>query len=180
MNTAFLLTDFCHELKTALPESTAAQRKLWAAKILEQQLNLKDLAPLLEAPRTVATRFLWLLSELGTLNPEWLHQELPHLLALSQQLELPEAQTALATWWQIAGVPEANEAQAIDLLFGWLRSATTTATIKSRALMVLEKLAIKHPDLRNELQHCLHEEVQRNGSSFEKRALKTIATLQHD
>lgn len=173
---AFSYDDFYSELEFSLPKSTEEQRQTWAATIIEQDLDLRDLSRLLFCEKKVATRFLWMLSGIGMKSQSKLFEALPFLLELSGKLE-PAYQTAFANYWLIAGVPPENEAQAIDLSFQWLMNPGITVTIKSRALFVLFKLTKKYPELKNELVLCLEDQLDKHSKDFRKRALKVLNEL---
>ncbi len=149
---------------------------MWATTIVEKDIDIKYLSKLLKSEQKIATRFLWLLSEIGVANPNKLFCELPFLLDLSDQLN-PAYKTSFATLWLITGVPSENEGRAIDLLFQWLLSSDTNVTIKSRSLLVLFKLTKKYPGLKNELRLCLKEQVDKHSIDFEKRATKILNNI---
>lgn len=172
----FSYADFYHELEYFLPKSTEEQRQTWAATIINQDLDLKDLSRLLFCEKKVATRFLWMLSGIGMKKSGKLFEVLPYLLELSTELN-PAYQTAFANYWLIAGVPPENEAQAIDLSFQWLMDPGITVTIKSRALFVLFRLTEKYPELKNELTLCLEDQMDKHSKDFRKRALKVLHEL---
>ena len=172
----FSYADFYSELEYFLPKSTEEQRQTWAATIINQDLDLKDLSRLLFCEKKVATRFLWMLSGIGMKKSGKLFEVLPYLLELSTELN-PAYQTAFANYWLIAGVPPENEAQAIDLSFQWLMDPGITVTIKSRALFVLFKLREKYPELKNELILCLEDQMDKHSKDFRKRALKVLNEL---
>ncbi len=177
MNVNFSNTEFYRELESSLPASTGKQRKMWAATIVENNIAIKDLSKLLKCEQKIASRFLWLLSDIGILNPNKLLNELPFLLDLCEQL-YPTYKTSFASFWLYAGVPPENEGRAIDLLFQWLLSADTNVTIKSRSLWVLVKLTKKYPELKNELKFCLEDQKDKHTNDFEKRANKILAALE--
>jgi hypothetical protein len=176
MPESFSYDDFYHELEYFLPKSTEEQRQTWAATIINQDLDLKDLSRLLFCEQKVATRFLWMLSGIGMKKSAKLFEVLPYLLELSTELN-PAYQTAFANYWLIAGVPPENEAQAIDLSFQWLMDPGITVTIKSRALFVLFRLTEKYPELKNELVLCLEDQIDKHSKDFRKRALKVLNEL---
>ena len=176
MPESFSYDDFYRELEFSLPGSTEMQRQVWAATIIGQDLDLKDLSRLLFGEKKVATRFLWMLSGIGIIKPNKLFETLPFLLELSGKLD-PAYQTAFANYWLIAGVPPENEGKAIDLSFQWLMDPVITVTIKSRSLFVLFKLSEKYPELKNELALCLEDQLDKYSKDFRKRALKVLNEL---
>lgn len=179
MGAKFSYVDFYRELQTALPKSSAEQRKIWAFIIIENDVDLKALSELLQDEPKIATRFLWLLSELGALNPNKLLVVLPFLWKQCANLN-PNYKTSFANFWLIAGVPHENEGEAIDLLFKLLLSNDTNVTIKARSFMVLYQLTQKYPELKNELQLCLQDQMDRYTNSFKKRATKILLKIENN
>ena len=166
-----------NELTASLARSDAAQRKAWATSILENQIDLHELLSLLGEDRPVATRFLWLLSGVGEQAPEKLLQLLPLLLRRRAELNHLSIEHSLARYWLIAGVPEENEGEAIDLLFSWLSSSQLNDFVKSNSMLVLHRLCDKYPDLQNELRICLEDQLERTGVAFQKTARKILQAL---
>lgn len=173
----FSITEFYKELEYSLPTSTSVNRKIWVNKIIEEDIAIKDLANLLKCEQKIATRFQWLLSEIGLANPKKLFAELPFLLIFFDQLN-PNYKTSLASYWHIAGVPPENEGVAIDWLFQWLLSNDVNMTIKSRCILVLFKLTKKYPELKNELALCLKDQQHKYSKDFEKRVTKILNKLE--
>lgn len=178
MKTHFSITAFYQELESSLLASNMEIRKVWVATMIEEDVNLKDLSGLLKCEQKIATRFLWLLSEVGQADPNRLYRQLPFLLDLCDQLN-PVYKTSFASFWLIVGVPPENEGKAIEWLFQWLLSADTNVTIKSRAILVLFNLTEKYPGLKNELKLCLLDQMTKYSRDFEKRAGKILRKIEH-
>ena len=168
---------FYNELESSLATSTEAQRQMWAATIIEKDIDLKDLSNLLKCERKTASRFLWMLSGIGLLNPNKLFAALPFLLGFCNEVN-PDYKTSFANFWLIAGVPSENEGTAIDLLFQWLLSADTNVTTKSRSILVLYNLTKKYPELNHELKLCLEDQVDKYTNAFKKRTAKILAQME--
>jgi len=179
MNHNFSITKFYKELETSLPSSSGESRKKWVATIVEKDIEIKDLSNLLKCEHKIATRFQWLLSEIGIENPNKLFSALPFLLEFSENLT-PVYQQSFANYWLIAGVPPENEGKAIDLSFQWLLSPETNVTIKSRSILVLFNLTRKYPELKSELKLCLKDQMGKYTKDFEKRASKILMKLEPD
>ena len=169
-------TEFYKELEHSLPTSTSHNRKLWVNKIISEDIAIKDLANLLKSEHKTASRFQWLLSEIGLANPNKLLAELPFLLIFFDQIN-SIYKTSFASYWLIAGVPLENEGVAIDLLFQWLLSNRVNMTIKSRCILVLFKLTNKYPELKNELALCSKDQQHKYSKDFEKRVTKILNKL---
>lgn len=169
--------DFYAELKNLLPGSKATDRKKWVLRVIQEGIPIKDLAPLLDCGEPVTSRFLWLLSELGEIDTVRLRKALPDLMNLLDPHAKERYAATIANFWILAGVPDENEAEAIDLLFRWLRSINTNVTTKSRSMTVLLKLCQKYPDLKNELRLSIEDQVDKYTADFRKRSEKILSKL---
>ena len=176
MTSSFSNKKFVSELAIALPTSTLEQRKIWITTIVEKNISLSELADLLNCEKKISTRFLWLLSELGMLHPDKLFAELPFLLRFCENVN-PVYLQSFANYWRFAGVPEDDEAKAIELLFHWLLSPEINVTIKSRAIFVLFELTKKYPELKSELRLCLEDQKDNYSKDFQKRTEKVLGNL---
>ncbi|MCB0838986.1 MAG: hypothetical protein KDD63_19745 [Bacteroidetes bacterium] len=168
---------FYNELEKSLPNSTFAERRIWASVIIETEFELRELSRLLMAERKIASRFAWLLSDIAIQSPEALFRELPFLFKLKDKITHINFKTSFASYWLICGIPPENEGEAIDLLFHWLQSPKINVTTKSRALFSLFNLTQKYPELKNELKICLEDQMDKNTKDFEKRAKKMLQKL---
>jgi len=177
MNANFSNIEFYKELEFYLPTSTVDKRKMWATTIVENDIDIKELSKLLDCEQRIAIRFLWLLTEIGQLNPNTLFIELPYLFDLCHNLN-PIYKQSFATFWLVTDVPPENEGKAVELLFEILLSNDTNVTIKSRAILVLFKLTKKYPELKNELRLCLTDQIDRHSNSFKKRATKILMEIE--
>ena len=178
MNTALYTNELISVLKVDLPTSTGEQRKKWAKEILLNKVSIMSLSQLVQEDKKVATRFLWLLSDIGEIEPDRLLIELPDLLNLCFQKNKNSFITSFATFWNISGVPKVNEAQAIDLLFTWVLSKETNVTTKSRSINVLLQLTKKYPELKNELKNALENQVNQYSINYRNKLLKVLNKLE--
>jgi hypothetical protein len=167
---------FYQELATFLPKSNGKQRVKWATKIIEEDINLRELAALLLSEPKVATRFLWLMSDIALLAPNKFIEQLSSIFELIESHH-PSYTTAFASFWSYVGVPINDEAKAIHLLFQWLLSPKVNVTLKSRAMIALFKLSQKYPELKNELKLCLEDQLGKYSKDFDNRVGKILLQL---
>ena len=151
---------FIDHLKQVLPGSDAEERTNLAIKIIKEDIHLGDLLELLHCNRKIALRFQWLISDIGTTNPERLINVLPVIFEMRNEIFMPEFHQAFATWWSICGVPNENEAEAITLLFILIKSSQVNVTIKGRAIKALLPLAENYPELKPELILTLETQLK--------------------
>ena len=176
LNSQTSITGF-EKLKIALPQSSAQDRKIWASEILKEKISIRHLSKLLHEDYTVASRFLWLLTDIAEADSETLKKDLVFLFNLCQTLDHIKLEPSFANYWLICGVPIEKEGEYIEYLFEWFSSKESDITTKSRSLFVLEKLTQKHPDLKNELKIRIHDQLGRNTESFRIRANKVLVQL---
>lgn len=166
-----------HELKILLPNSSGRERFKWAQTIVQQEIDLVRLAGLLEDEYQVSSRFLWLLSEIGLLDPEKLHDFLPTVLKKIRQTNHKNVEASLAKFWLLSGVPPQNESEAITLLFTWIQSNQVNVTGKSRSMQVLYKLSKKYPELTTELKSCLEYQVDKHSTNYQKKVKNLLVQI---
>ncbi|HMS68164.1 MAG TPA: hypothetical protein PKD18_08495 [Saprospiraceae bacterium] len=168
--------DFLEKLKSSLPKSSYDQRKMWAIYILEKNIDLKELAELLKYEKVIATKFLWMLSDIGILSPNRLLSELSYLFTLCSTIN-QDYKTYFASYWLYVGVPSENEGEAIDLLFQFIVSPKTNITVKSRSALVLFNLTKKYPELKNELRYSLIDQLNKYSKDFDKRVARILKLI---
>ena len=168
--------DFLEKLKSSLPKSSYEQRKMWATYIIKKNIDLKEFVELLKCEKKIATKFLWMLSDIGILSPNKLFTELPYLLNLCNTIN-QDYKTSFASFWLYVGVPSENEGEAIDLLFQFIVSPKTNITVKSRSVLVLFNLTKKHPELKNELKYSLKDQLNKHSKDFDKRVSKILMRI---
>lgn len=163
-------------LSSQLGESTSIGRKEWVDEIVRCNYMLSDLVELLSSDNKTTNRFLWMISEIGLAHPEFLYQQLPALLKAFEPYEFIYRQ-AFASYWLYVGVPEENEAEAIDFLLLIIKDRQVSATIKQRAAKVLGQLAKKYPELNSEIKATLLPLLEDGSSAFRKSIQNIIEKL---
>lgn len=163
-------------MATSLYPCTAQQRQDWVREIVKNNIPLKELAALLNEEHKTRIRFLWFLTELGSVDPSRLFKALPYLFEKCETLP-PVYKQCFVSYWLIVGIPPSQEPEAINLCFEWLLSPKTNVTIKSRSAWLLQQLCEKHPDLKNELSLCITELLGKYTKDFDKRLLKIQGQL---
>lgn len=163
-------------LLSSLPTGMAADRTKWARIIVEQDLDLRELSGLLMEDNKVATRFLWLLSDVGNLQPRKLAEILPYLFEIRSKVGV-DMTHAFARYWYFFGIPPENEGEAVDLLFDWLLSPKTGVSVKVYAMGDLVQLAEKYPDLKEEVKLAIETMLGNSTNAFDKCAKKNLKRL---
>lgn len=170
-------TDFYHELLLKLPTSTASQLRFWTQKIIQDQVAIDSLISLACKEKPVASRFLWLLGDMAETAPKVLFPCLHQLFQLKSKINGIDVNRSLAKYWQLCGIPEEHEAEAIDMLFDWLNDSTSNVSLKMHAAEALFNTSSTYPELRNELKASLEEQLHKNSKSFNTRAGNLLRLL---
>lgn len=169
-------SQFRTKLKDSLPNSTGEQRKQWANEIVERNIFLHDLSDLLFDDKSLASRFLWLLSHVGMKSPQILLEFSPFILKHRESIKY-KTEASLANYWLIGGVPEDDEGEAIDLLFKWMQSPTVDVGAKYRSIGVLLALCYKYPELKNEFILCLQDQKDKHTKTFRRKVESALSAL---
>ncbi len=168
---------FADLLKTELKGSTRVERKQWAIHIIKEDLSIQFLSKHLFAQANINTQFLWLLSEIGFVNKLYLKKELPYLFQLCQSTEQIQTENSFPQFWLICGIPDMQEAEAINCLFAWLQSPDTNLTCKARSMHVLLNMTKKYPELVDEFKSCLLRLDNRYTVNFNRKIKEVLSGL---
>ncbi len=153
-------------------------RQIWAKQIVDEGIDMKELANIfLFSNEASALQFTWLLSDIGNYNRDVLYKILPYLFEKREQTNIKDFKYQFVKYWSIAGIPEENEADAINLLFNWLNNSSTNVSTKTHAMLNLYKLSKKYPDIKNELKTGIETQLNKTSISFSTRAAKILKKL---
>jgi len=178
MTSKSLNTLFFNTLHQYLKTSTEAQRTVWIKQIVDEGMDVQELADrFLFGERTTALRFSWLLSGIGIYSPSTLFNILPYLFAKKAQTRIKDFEYQFVKYWSIAGIPKENIGEATNLLFAWLTSSKTNVSTKTHAMQNLYNLSKEYPDLKNELKSSIENQLDKTSISFRTRATKILAEL---
>ncbi len=171
-------TTLINTLHQGLKACTETQRITWAKQIVDEGVDVKELADrFLYGERTAAMRFSWLLSGMGIYSPITLFSVLPYLFEKREQTSIKDFRYQFVKYWSIAGIPKENTAEAINLLFSWLNAGDTNVSTKTHAMQNLYNLSKEYPDLKNELVSCIENKMDKTSISFRTRAVKILEEL---
>ncbi len=164
---------------TELIGSSAHKRKKWAQTIVNSNWEITAFSDILFLERRTALEFSWLLSDIGMINRTKLLNALPNLFELRHRVTSFPFEHSFATYWLIAGIPQKNKGEAVNLLFSWLQSNDINSTTKSRAMDVLHNLCKEHPEFKHELILHLENIKDNYSTTFQKRVSKILLDLDH-
>lgn len=160
-----------------IEENTSANRKKWAQYIVKNNVALIDLIPLLDYEKPVAMRFIWLVGDLCETDPQVVVPAITHIYMKRHKIQFPNFDRSLAKIFWLAGVPDKIEGDAINEMFKWMLDAKISVSTKNYSLSALYNLSSKHNDLKRELKIVIEDQLDKNSSSFEKKARKILEKL---
>ncbi|WNJ17939.1 hypothetical protein [Pontibacter sp. G13] len=171
--------DWKSQIAAAFLENRFAEtRKLWAKRIVEEDISLEDLTDLLFHPeKDVRTQFAWMLGDLCELRPELLAPLLSFLL--DEWSEIPVAnfhRSVARILWQ-TGIPEDRDGEAYDLLIRWLGDPKMPIGTKHYACEALMKFLGQYPELAPEVELVMREQLGTQTAAFDYRVNKHLAKL---
>lgn len=169
--------DFLERLREELPTSAGETRQKWAKEIVDNNYDLPVLSKCLLMDYPIATRFSWLLSDVGMVDSAYLFAYLPELYTLRDQIDTFDFSESLIKYWRICGVPEQNEGEALDLLFEKLSLSDTKMSIRHVAVEVLIELHKKYPEIENELRIALENQLNFASETLKVKLSKLLVKL---
>jgi hypothetical protein len=149
----------------------------WARFITENDVDIQDLLGLIDEDRFTAMRFLWLMGGLVEIDPKRVAPMVPYFFEKRHTITVPNYDRSLAKFCWLAGIPEEIEGEVTDALLQWILEPKISTSTKSFAVLALFNQTKKYPDLKTELRIVIEDQLDKNGSSFEKRAGKIMLKL---
>ncbi|MGB0869574.1 MAG: hypothetical protein ACPGSD_08245 [Flavobacteriales bacterium] len=153
-------------LKEELPTSTALQRQDWAKAIVLEQFDLFSLKNLFLDDYKVSTRLSWLLTDIGIADPNYLKKFLVEFYKLKPQITFYNFDLNFIKYWHVCGIPDQQEALAMNICFDLLKSNKVNISGKRYAILGLIELYKKYPEIKTELLCCLENELQHPSKAF--------------
>jgi hypothetical protein len=169
------VTPFITELHSSLSaDASDGNLRRWGAHIIQNDIALMDLISLIHAEKKVATRFSWMLGGIVEADPQRVFLVTPYLFERREEIVILNFARSLAKFFALAGIPEEIEGEAVEALFQWLMDPKVLLSTRLFAMAALDKICLKHPELRHELRLVLEGIVLEDGGSLVKKALAIL------
>lgn len=166
------------QLSTSLIEDQSSEnRKRWANYLIENQIDLKDFVDLMLSERKLALRLIWLVGDLCEQNAAYVAPAVSAFYALKNQVKFPNYDRSLAKMFLWCGIPENREGEIIDVLFSWILDSKVSVATKTNAMLALQKIMLKYPELKQELKLVIEDQLDKNSVSFGTCAKKILQDL---
>lgn len=126
----------------------------------------------------IVLRASWLLTLCAERTPSLLLPWIPKLITAAAR---PNASDALrrniVRSLQFVDIPRRSQGRAAELCFGFLQDVTAPIAAKAFSMTVLANIAMKEPDLRNELVLVIEQLVPYGSAGIRSRARKVLDRL---
>ena len=152
-------------------------RTYWRDYIIDNQIAVTDLLPLIHAEYTVASRFSWVLGGICDKSPSVVYPAVTYFFSKRKEIKIPNFRRSIAKMFYLAGVPEEIEGEAIDAMFRWMLDPNANVSTKTMSVLALYKLYAKYPELGPELRSVIEDQLDKNSVSFCQKAKPMLESL---
>lgn len=171
------MSSLLQDIESNILSSDSNQRLQWVHEMVNCNLEVDQLYPILKKDDKASMRCLWLIGDIADNYPEVLFPHLHDLYNCCSALETMEISASFSKFWHLCGIPKEDEVKALNLLFKWLDDSKSNVTTKSRVLFALEKMSITYPDIKTEFISIIENQLDKNSKDFRKRAVKILDKL---
>ncbi|WP_260311459.1 hypothetical protein [Roseivirga seohaensis] len=166
--------------KQLLKEHSKENTNLIVSYVAEQQERFDALMNLfLSDEYRVTQRAAWVVGEIGRKKVEMLK---PHLKAMVFNLKQPNLHDSIkrntVRVLQELEIPESLWGEVADICFGYLASKSEAIAIKCFSMTVLLNITYKVPELKDELQILIEDQMPYGSSGFKSRGKRTLKALE--
>ena len=169
--------ELIQKIAATMPTSDSVVRKHWASVIVDQQVPLISLLPLLDEDTKVAQRFMWTIGDVCELNPSVVSQCMPILFDLRNELPFPGMDRSVAKWLWLTRVPESVEQQAIKQLLEWMDDDDVAVACKSYSAKALFELVKDGRLKKAKFESVLKSACRHNNKAYAYRMKKQLDEL---
>lgn len=128
-------------------------------------------------PWEIVQRASWAVGKLG----EQTDLLKPYMGQMIKNLERTDLHDAIkrntVRTWQFIEVPDEYLGEVADVCFGYLESKKEPIAIKVFSMVVLEGIVKRVPELKDELQFLIKEQMPYSSAGFKSRGKKVLAML---
>lgn len=152
------------ELLQSIGSTLAADRSLIALEIMKIPGSIEFLMDLLFEDPPVSTRFSWLLGDISSKDVNYCRFILHFFKNNYDKIKVKDKDRVIAKQAMLCEeeLDEEVEAWLMNKLLACFANPQGAKSLESYSLKYLEKLAIKYPELMNELHHIAEMKKERN------------------
>ena len=169
-----LITKISESLKE---NNSDINRKAWTNYILSNNIKLQDLIKLIHEDYPIAIRFSWMLGDIAEQKPEAITTVVSYLFINREKIKIPNFNRLLTKMFYLVDIPKEIEGDAIDFMFKELMNPASIISTKRFAALALNKYCYQYPELKNELNIILQDQLGKSSASFDKLAKNIIENI---
>jgi len=152
--------------------------QLIANYVLERRGNFDELMKALSSGETIrAQRAAWVVGIVGKERPDWLTPYFDTLIELLNNPLHPAVSRNVFRALEDADIPEEYEGEILELAIEELQKANTPVAVKVFAMTVATHIALKYPDLCDELALVIENQLPYGSAGYKSRANKMLKKL---
>lgn len=162
-----------------LKEHSKAQTLKIVDWIGKNQTRFDELTELfLDKDLKVAQRASWPLRLAATVQPSLVKKHFKRLLDKISSGKVHDGVIRNTIgMMEDVDIPEKFEGRVMDACFNYLTDPKEKAAVKASSLTVLQKLAIKYPEISAEIKTIIETQWPNEGPAFKARARRVLKTL---
>ena len=169
--------ELIQKIAATMPTSDSVVRKHWASVIVDQQVPLISLLPLLDEDIKIAQRFMWTIGDVCELDSSVVAQCMPILFDLRNEMPFPGMDRSVAKWLWLTDVPESVEPDATEQLLQWMRDKHAAIACKSYSAKALYELVKDGRLEKSEFAAVLKSESRHKNKAYAYRMKKQLDEL---
>ena len=145
----------------------------WAT---ENSENFEELYQLMffENPK-IAWRAAWVMEKVQLLKPELFTEKIPEIITALPTFQHDGSKRCLLLVVLRSPLPNPIPVELINFCFDLMMSKKTSIAIQANAMKVLDKICKQEPDLRNELELFLKDDLSEYSKGFRASARKILS-----
>lgn len=119
-------------------------------------------------------RASWLLAALNEKHPELLLPYIPLFIDTLPIFKIDGIKRNMALVLASHNIPKKLQGKLINLCFDLLLSSEETVAVKVHAMQAIANIAKKHPELQNELNAAIENQMPKTTAAFQARAKRIL------
>lgn len=159
-------------------EHSKKQRDLIADEIASGKIKIEDLIQLIKSDQGYyPQRGAFVITGLQNRHPKILKNHISQLFHLVD----PEKHQAIARcvyrYLSDIEIPEEIEGEVFEQCLNALISKKITIAVKAHAMTICSKVAVKYPELKNEVIYAIKEQLRESSKGYQSRAKRELKRL---
>lgn len=160
-------------------EHSKKQRDLIADEIENGKIKIEDLFLLIESDQGFyPQRGAFVITGIQNRHPEILKNQASLLFRLVQPHRHEAVARCVYRYLADSEIPEEIEGEVFEQCLKALISKKTTVAVKAHAMTICARIAVKYPELKNEIVYAIKEQLPESSRGYQSRAKKELKRLE--